>query len=170
MNDQIPPRYETNPTAPDGYDLYTGPCKWQQLPKGSLVWLPSRDSWAELSEGVSAIPGDSFYYAIPIASDKVPISDYAASATKSVLEEAHDLVNGDRQQSYGAASESFERIADFWHAYLKTKLKDTEHISAKDVASMMILMKVSRSVTSDKRDNWVDIAGYAELGSKLEDG
>jgi hypothetical protein len=32
----------------------------------------------------------------------------------------------------------------------------------------MILMKVSRSVTSSKRDNWVDAAAYAELGSQLD--
>jgi len=81
---------------------------------------------------------------------------------KSVLEDAYDLVNGDRQQSYGDAHASFDRIAKLWSAYKGIK------ITAKDVSSMMILMKVSRSVTSSKRDNWVDIAGYAELGSQIE--
>jgi hypothetical protein len=33
---------------------------------------------------------------------------------------------------------------------------------------MMILLKVSRGVTSAKRDNWVDIIGYAALGSEIE--
>ena len=88
--------------------------------------------------------------------------------SESVLQEAERLINGDRQQAYGSAAESFERIAAFWHAYLKHKLKDTEHIKPKDVAAMMILMKVSRSVTSSKRDNWVDAAAYAELGSQLD--
>jgi hypothetical protein len=79
-----------------------------------------------------------------------------------VLEDAYDLVNGDRQQSYGDACASFDRIAKLWSAYKGIK------ITPKDVASMMILMKVSRSVTSSKRDNWIDVCGYAELGSQIE--
>ena len=85
------------------------------------------------------------------------------ASQESVLQEAERLVNGDRQASYGSASESFKRIAKLWTAYRGVEF------TPKDVASMMILMKVSRSVTSNKRDNWVDMAGYAELGSKLDD-
>ncbi len=160
------------PTLPEGYEEMRIGSLTQVIPEDALAWHDAYRKWITLEAGQTIKPG--FYYAVkksePTRSEEVPsLSDYAAPATKSVLEEAHDLVNGDRQASYGDASESFERIADFWHAYLKTKLKDTEHINAKDVASMMILMKVSRSVTSSKRDNWVDIAGYAELGSKLED-
>lgn len=134
------------------------------------MWIPSAKAWSIPSDHVSAIPGPAAAYAV--LEGAVVGEEQTVGLTlpqESILQEAERLVNGDRQQSYGDATESFERIADFWHTYLKAKLKDTEHISAKDVASMMILMKVSRSVTSDKRDNWVDIAGYAELGSKLED-
>ena len=155
------------PNPPEGFYLFGGEYKWQKLPKGSLMWV--RGEWMSLhAVPICAIPGSSAFYAIPDGAVEEAVD--LKLPQESVLQEAERLVNGDRQQSYGDVSESFERIADFWHAYLKTKLKDTEHISAKDVASMMILMKVSRSVTSAKRDNWVDIAGYAELGSKLEDG
>lgn len=144
----------TIPTPPDGYALFTGTNKWQELPEGSLMWLPHLKRWDDSPITLCAIPGEGLYYALP-QFEVVP-------ATKSVLEEAHDLVNGDRQQSYGDAYESFDRIAKMWSAYKGIK------ITAKDVASMMILMKVSRSVTSSKRDNWVDMAGYAELGSQVE--
>lgn len=71
------------------------------------------------------------------------------------------LIQGDRASSYGDAKTSFERIASLWSTY-----KGVE-ITAKDVASMMILLKVSRGVTSAKRDNWLDIIGYAALGSEI---
>ena len=81
---------------------------------------------------------------------------------ESILQEAERLVNGDRLQSYGEAAESFKRIAKLWTAYKGIK------ITPKDVASMMILMKVSRTVTSSKRDNWTDVCGYAELAHQIE--
>jgi hypothetical protein len=148
----------TPPIPPDGYELFTGEYLWNPLPKGSLVWVGSSSSWIELVYETCAIPPG--FYAIPkLRLPDVP-KDPAPHLT--ILEEAQDLVNGDRQQAYGDAYESFDRIAKMWSAYKGIK------ITPKDVASMMILMKVSRSVTSSKRDNWVDIAGYAELGSQIE--
>lgn len=150
------------PTPPDGYELlpekYLG-SKNYFLPAESKKWDSGKQQWEITTD---FCPSTGNLYAVPKEHAVVP-------ATESVLQEAERLVNGDRQQSYGDASESFERIADFWHAYLKTKLKGDAHISAKDVAAMMILLKVSRSVTCNKRDNWVDAAAYAELGSRLDD-
>lgn len=140
--------------------MFMGTNKWQELPEGSLMWLPHLKRWDDAPITLCAIPGEGFHYALPLFE--------VTRAAKSVLEEAHDLVNGDRQQSYGDAYESFDRIAKMWSAYLNTKLKGAERVTPKDVADMMILMKVSRSVTSSKRDNWVDKAGYAELGSQIE--
>jgi hypothetical protein len=79
----------------------------------------------------------------------------------NVLEAAQELVSGDRQKDYGSCVDSFNRIADFWSAYLGTE------VTAKDVAAMLILMKVSRSKTSDKLDTPVDIAGYAECMGQI---
>lgn len=147
------------PPLPKGYKLeHSEVSVAVYLYKGDVVFDFSKPvhGWSLVKEDMLCLPDSAISIAVPIPQE-------------SVLQEAERLVNGDRQASYGDASESFERIADFWHAYLKTKLKSDVHISAKDVASMMILMKVSRSVTSNKRDNWVDMAGYAELGSKLDD-
>lgn len=163
MNDPAPP-------PPEGYKLIIDRgVTVASLLKGDVVFdhaLPEY-GWCLLTEDERLHPKSPISVAV-LPLEKRNLEEQPPTQ-ESVLQEAERLVNGDRQQSYGDASESFERIADFWHTYLKTKLKDTEHISAKDVASMMILMKVSRSVTSSKRDSWVDIAGYAELGSKLDD-
>lgn len=75
-----------------------------------------------------------------------------------ILDEAKALTAGNRRADYGKATESFERIAAFWRVYLNNS------ITGKDVAMMMLLLKISRSLTSDKRDTFVDMAGYVQLG------
>lgn len=79
----------------------------------------------------------------------------------TILDTAKQIVAGDRQQDYGSCVESFERIAAFWSTYLGVA------VTAKDVSAMLILMKVSRSKTSDKLDTPVDIAGYAECMGQI---
>jgi hypothetical protein len=160
---ELPMKFASAP--PEGYVFYAGPHDWRKLPNGSLIWQRDGTKWENLVEGASACPGKQIY-AVPILTLPNIPKDPAPRLT--ILEEAQDLVNGDRQADYGDAYESFARIAKMWSAYLDTKLKGAERVTPKDVADMMILMKVSRSVTSSKRDNWVDKAGYAELGSQVE--
>lgn len=81
---------------------------------------------------------------------------------KSILKEADSLVNGDRQQDYGPPEEDFERTARMW-----TALKGVEFTAA-DVALFMICIKLSRQAHCPKRDNWVDMAGYAECGARCD--
>jgi hypothetical protein len=81
--------------------------------------------------------------------------------TETVLQEAERLINGDRQQTYGNTSESFDRIADLWGAYLN------DNLTGLDVANLMILLKVSRTKGTFHRDSYVDIGGYAGLGEKI---
>lgn len=85
-----------------------------------------------------------------------------APHSESVLEEAARIVNGDRAADYGDAQASFDRIAALWAPILGVP------VTAKHVALCLIQLKVSRACTSDKRDNWVDLAGYAQLGSMLK--
>ena len=83
-----------------------------------------------------------------------------------ILEIAKTIISGDRHEDYGNASDSFDRIAKMWTAYLDVA------VSPMDVANMMMLLKMSRSLTSpDKADTWVDICGYAALaGEMMTDG
>lgn len=159
QRDNVIPENQT-PAPPSTHILYTGPKRWQKLPPGSLFWANAADEWGGGGEPVTAVPGDNHHYAIPL-NISLPAPTTPGSEP-DILEEARDLIRGDRASSYGDAKASFERIAALWTTY-----KGVE-ITAKDVASMMILLKVSRGVTSAKRDNWLDIIGYAALGSEIE--
>lgn len=80
------------------------------------------------------------------------------------LKQAITLISEDRNQDYGDAAASFERIAQFWTIYLGHK------ISCHDVANMMILLKASRLAHNPKHnDSLIDIAGYAALNVEMTD-
>ena len=80
-----------------------------------------------------------------------------------VLQKAEAIVSGDREQDYGSPEDNFKRIAALWSAYT------CADISAKDVAAMMVLVKIARVASGNaKDDNWIDIAGYAACGGEIE--
>lgn len=85
-----------------------------------------------------------------------------AKVEPDVLEEALQLTSGDRQNAYGPPEQDFARTAGMWTAYLDGR----SEIRAQDVAWMMMLLKSSRATWSDKRDHYVDAAGYARCGWK----
>lgn len=89
--------------------------------------------------------------------------------SKSIAEEAEEIINGERAQTYGNAESSFRQIADYWETYLNrdSNLPYRVSLSSMDVANMMILMKVSRAQNGFHRDSYVDICGYATLTEKL---
>ena len=79
-----------------------------------------------------------------------------------VLYTADSLINGDRQNDYGEAHESFEAIASAWSSYLKAD------VAPHDVAMMMVMLKAIRfSNSPDNPDHAVDICGYAALASEI---
>ncbi len=86
--------------------------------------------------------------------------------SENILKQAIDIVI-DRQGSYDAPEDNFKRIADFWNTYLTNKPKH-DKIDSSDVAIMMILMKVARITFSYKEDSAIDIAGYAQCLSQVE--
>lgn len=90
-----------------------------------------------------------------------PIEWIAENPKPSAMDEATKVVNGDRQEDYGDAKESFERIASLWSPLLGTP------VTAKQVALCMIALKLSRATTSDKHDTVVDIIGYGICLEKI---
>lgn len=77
------------------------------------------------------------------------------------LRTACEIVNGARQECYGEAEDNFQTIATLWESYLKATGCDVM-IDSKDVAMMMILLKVARAAAPGIHlDNYVDISGYA---------
>lgn len=77
----------------------------------------------------------------------------------SILQEAHNLTHGDRNASYGHPLDDYARTAALVSALLAHKL--TKPISAEEMALAMCCVKMSRQIHAPKRDNMVDLAGYA---------
>lgn len=74
---------------------------------------------------------------------------------ETILEEASRVVDGERNDSYGRPSQNHQRTADLWSAFLGRR------ITPDQVCICNMLQKISRHANSWKRDNLVDIAGYA---------
>jgi hypothetical protein len=86
----------------------------------------------------------------------------------SVLKEAHKIIYGDREKTYGKPSKNLDTIAKMWNAYL-TALGERD-LNAKDVATMMILLKAARLANDQThRDSVVDICGYAALIERCDE-
>ena len=82
---------------------------------------------------------------------------------KSILKEAQEIIAGPRRKAYGPVEQSFERIALIWSGVYR------KPITAKQVALMMIGLKLYRESNSHHRDNLVDILGYTLLKDKLDE-
>ena len=87
----------------------------------------------------------------------VPVID------ETILDEAKRLVAGDRREAYGPIRKSFEGPATMWSVILGTEVKPQQ------VAQCMIALKMCRELNRPKRDNRVDICGYAHLLNCLEE-
>ena len=61
--------------------------------------------------------------------------------SKTILEEAQELVLGDRQKSYDHPRISCGRIARMWTVLLGNKLIPGQEITARDVCRLMIGLK-----------------------------
>lgn len=81
---------------------------------------------------------------------------------EQALDKAKSLISGQRQADYGDPTISFNKIAEYWSAYLGKKL------NAEDVSIMMALMKVARITTgSGTEDSFIDALGYIAIGTEI---
>lgn len=94
-------------------------------------------------------------------SQETKVAPEVSPPSESILDEAKRLVCGDRQASYGPPDQDFQRTADMINGLFKDYFKEGCEFKPKDVAAIMILIKLSRNRHQNKRDNPVDIAGYA---------
>lgn len=84
---------------------------------------------------------------------------------ETICQEADRLVAVDRGKDYGHPLEDFSRTGSLWGPILSDWAKETngdDPISAELVGLCMIALKISREINRPKRDNRVDIAGYAK--------
>lgn len=93
----------------------------------------------------------------------------AAPEPLSLLQEAHNTINGQRQLDYGDKLENFSQIAMGFQMVLARKLKSDSEITAEDVALLMMQVKIARLAKSPgHRDSILDVAGYAGCFDKLQ--
>ena len=95
----------------------------------------------------------------------------AVKPKTSILEEAQTIIYGDREKTYGHPAKNLKTIANMWTAYMNNSSDDANFsITAKDVAAMMMLVKVARFANDPShRDNLVDVCGYAALIERCDE-
>jgi len=82
---------------------------------------------------------------------------------ENILEQAKELVGGDRQKDYGDKLTTHQNIAALWSIFLRKKV--TPH----DVAMCMALVKVARLMHAHKKDNYIDLAAYAAIAGEINE-
>ena len=82
----------------------------------------------------------------------------------NILEEAHEIINGSRQQTHGQKIKTFQMIASFWSVYLGAA------VSMEDVCHMMSLLKKARGKCGLRcTDHYVDDIGYTAIAYEIGD-
>jgi hypothetical protein len=96
----------------------------------------------------------------PIAPDDT----IAQSTLKVALEQVST-----KDRTHGDTEPSFRMIAELWSVYVfhTNTVRPEITVSPHDVAQMMVLLKVARSVYGHSADNYVDEGGYAALASQF---
>jgi hypothetical protein len=85
-----------------------------------------------------------------------------AERGRAICEEALRVINGGRTDQYGNPEDAFGKIAALWSAYLGIEVTPTM------TADMMCLLKIAREFCGKgKRDNAVDLIGYAALAADM---
>ena len=95
-----------------------------------------------------------------------PIVDLTApvSPREEMLDETKHLITGDRNNQYGPPTQDFRRTSEALSAmgYCRPGGKP---LQPHDIAIIVAMIKISRLMWSpEKRDHWVDLAGYAACG------
>ena len=92
------------------------------------------------------------------------------SPRRALLQKAADIIDGDRNETYGKPESSFGTIATLWNEYLRVVTTvPGDALQPHDVAAMLALLKIARIAGSGgtHKDSWLDLAGYAACGWEI---
>ena len=130
-------------------------------------------SWTQIAEvdtTVEEVAGDIKIVEKLVEEVNKPKKLKAVKPKTSVLEEAQTIIYGDREKTYGHPAKNLKTIANMWNAYLNNMDDANFSVTAKDVAAMMMLVKVARFANDPShRDNLVDVCGYAALIERCDE-
>ena len=83
---------------------------------------------------------------------------------KSILSDTEEIVNGSRQSDYGDAANNFHRIAN-----IVNSMYPQLNINAQQCCAVLMAVKLIREGFRHKRDNLVDLCGYAHIMNEIND-
>ena len=91
------------------------------------------------------------------------------SQPQSILDEAREIIYGDREKTYGSPDKNLCAIAGYWSNHLLTRFGVHHAITGADVCIMMTLLKAARLGNDlTHRDSLVDAAGYLALLERIQ--
>ena len=134
---------------------------WQNSRGARVEYLLAREMGLDVLDAATLLPVAD----VPGATVQIAVAD--DSVDESVLAEALRITGGARQSSYGHPREDFARTALMWTGILRGKLRPGEAVGPGDVPLCMIAVKLARQTHQHKRDNLVDIAGYARTAAMV---
>jgi hypothetical protein len=146
------------------------------FPKGRVVAQCTEKPEHELKKcpydgicGYEELTGDTCDGCSYLFEDTIKKNNHEPPQRGKALKKALEIINGERQDSYGNPEDSFALIGNFWTAYLNAEKKYLEVIiTPRMVAEMMTLFKIAR-MTGQKTtpDNYADAAGYIGIAGDL---
>lgn len=83
--------------------------------------------------------------------------------TDSILAEAENIINGSRNADYGDVVANFKRISEIAETTFGISINPVE------VCQVLLAVKLAREAYLHKRDNLVDLCGYAEILNRLHE-
>ena len=82
---------------------------------------------------------------------------------EQVLQKAFKLVHGPRAKKYGPPLTNHQRIAAGFSVIFD------QEVTPSQVVKALIWLKIARLVNENDDESWIDIAGYAAIGSEIAD-
>ena len=139
-----------------------------------MIHKDKQDKWFSADNVTTPIAGDGFTVygnTPPTGSGKFKVTNgqwvcvgiEPPIKDESILSEAERIVNGERQADYSDPVANFKHISSIASAISK------ENLSPTTCAIVMIAVKLARENYKHKRDNLVDLAGYAEILNRIKE-
>lgn len=144
------------------YDAKKHAIKKIEVEKQQLIYNREADTitdemWDKMAEFSKSTEPTIKLEDIEIDDGAVSSEEKEAVGYDPILEEANHIVNGARQNDYGHPLDNWSKTAEMFSVIFGVE------VTAEKAAMALITAKICRHLNADKRDNLVDIAGYAEV-------
>ena len=90
----------------------------------------------------------------------------------TILTQAAQIVDSDREKTYGTPAKNLQTIAGFWTNWLSARgvLAPGAELTFDDVACMMVQLKLARLANDpEHKDSQVDACGYLRLLERCQE-